>query len=185
MIWNEMKWNELKWNEMKWNEMKWNEMKWSEIDYNTVSKQVVLWARPCGGLWPLDLCRTNPPHPSPPHKSSLHLLLVFSILLPSTSGRCCESKVFVLYWSLLFVVVFSECFRRWVRVLLGTLDMSVSHSWALTWIAMAIVCTCVESDLYVILSGGFSLKDTSWAISTNVRVCKLPVLLITIGMIWT
>ncbi len=52
-------------------------------------------------------------------------------------------------------------FLRWVRVLLEILDISVSHSCAWTWIAMAIVCACGGSDLYVILSGGFSLKDIS------------------------
>ena len=55
----------------------------------------------------------------------------------------------------------------------------------LTLIAMTIVCACVGSDLYAMLSGGFSLKDTSLSISANVRVCKLRALLITIGIIWT
>ena len=32
------------------------------------------------------------------------------------------------------------------------------------------------------MSGGFDLNDTSWAISAIVRVWKLPVLLITIGI---
>ena len=63
--------------------------------------------------------------------------------------------------------------------------MSVSHSFAWTWIAMTIVSAYVGSDLYVMLSGGFSLKDTSWAISANVRVWNLPVLLITMEMFWT
>jgi hypothetical protein len=70
-------------------------------------------------------------------------------------------------------------------VLLKTLDISVSYSCAWTWIAMTIVCACVGSDLDVSVSGGFSLKDTSCAISARVRVWKLPVLLITMGMIWT
>ena len=48
-----------------------------------------------------------------------------------------------------------------MRVLLQTLHMSVSHSCAWTWIAMTTVCVCVGSDLYVMLSGEFSLKDTS------------------------
>ncbi len=65
-----------------------------------------------------------------------------------------------------------------------TLDISVSHSCTWTWIAMAIACAFVGSDLYVMPSGWFSLKDTSCAISASVRVCKLPVLLITMGMIW-
>jgi hypothetical protein len=71
-------------------------------------------------------------------------------------------------------------------MLLETLKTSVSHSCAWTWIAMTIVCACAGSDLYVMLCGGFSLlKDTSCAISANVRVCRLPVLLITMGMIWS
>ena len=32
------------------------------------------------------------------------------------------------------------------------------------------------------MSGGFSLRDTSWAISASVRVWKFLVLLITIGI---
>ena len=35
------------------------------------------------------------------------------------------------------------------------------------------------------VSSGFSLKDTNCAISARVRVRKLFVLLITMGMIWT
>ncbi len=70
-----------------------------------------------------------------------------------------------------------------MRVLLETLDMRVRNSCAWTWNAMAIVCACVRSDLYVMLFRGVSLKDISWAISANVRVWKLPVLLITMGMI--
>ena len=48
---------------------------------------------------------------------------------------------------------------------------------------MAFVCACVGKDLYVTLSGEFSLKDTSCIIFARVRVLKLPVLLITIGLI--
>ena len=51
-----------------------------------------------------------------------------------------------------------------------TLDISVSHSCAWTWIAMAIVCAFGGGVLYVILSSGFSLKDISYAISANVLV---------------
>jgi hypothetical protein len=39
--------------------------------------------------------------------------------------------------------------------------------------------------LYVSVSGGFSLKDTSCDVSARVRVWKLPVIPITMGMIWT
>ena len=42
-----------------------------------------------------------------------------------------------------------------------TLDISVSHYCAWTWSAMEIACACVGSDLYVMLSGGFSFKDIS------------------------
>ena len=48
-----------------------------------------------------------------------------------------------------------------MRVILETLDISVSHSCAWTWIAMAIDRACGGSDLYVALSGGFSWKDNS------------------------
>ncbi len=65
---------------------------------------------------------------------------------------------------------------------LETLDMSVSHSCACMFSAMAIVGFCVGRGLNVRASGGFSLNDTSWAISAMVRACKLHVLLITIGM---
>ena len=59
---------------------------------------------------------------------------------------------------MLFVVFCFVVIRRWARVLLETLDMSVSHSCAWTWISMTIVCAYVASDLYVMLSSGFSLK---------------------------
>ena len=48
---------------------------------------------------------------------------------------------------------------------------------------MAIVC--VGSDLYVSVSGGFSLKNTICDISARVCVWTLHVLLIIKGMIWT
>ena len=70
-------------------------------------------------------------------------------------------------------------------MLLETLEISVSHSCAWTWIAMVIDCACGGSDLYVRLSGGFSWKETSWASSANVLVWKLPVLLMTMGIICT
>ncbi len=70
-----------------------------------------------------------------------------------------------------------------MRLLLETLDIGVSHSCARMCNAIAIVCACVGRDLYVSASGRFSFNDASWAISARVRVGKLPVLLITIGMI--
>ena len=42
-----------------------------------------------------------------------------------------------------------------MRVILETLEISVSHSCAWTWIAMVIDCACGGSDLYVRLSSGF------------------------------
>ena len=50
---------------------------------------------------------------------------------------------------------------------------------------MAIVCASVGRYLYVRMCDRFSLKDTRRAISARVRVRKLTVLLITMGMIWT
>ena len=85
--------------------------------------------------------------------------------------------------SFLVCVACFVVFRRWMRLLLDTLDTSVSHSCACTCIAMAIVCACVGSDLYVRVSGGFYLNYTSWAISDRVRVWKLPFMLIDIVMI--
>ena len=86
---------------------------------------------------------------------------------------------------MLFVVVCFVAFRRWVRELLEILDISESHSCAWTWIAVAIVCACVWRELYVRVYGEMSLKDTNCAISARVRVWKLHVLLIRMGMIWS
>ena len=71
---------------------------------------------------------------------------------------------------MLFVVECFGDFWRCVRVLLETLEISVSHSCAWTWIAMVIDCACGGSDLYVRLSGGFSWNDTSRAILARVFV---------------
>ena len=51
-------------------------------------------------------------------------------------------------------------FRGWMRLFLETLDNNVSHSCARTCIAIAIVCACVGSLLYVSASGGFYLNNT-------------------------
>ncbi len=72
-----------------------------------------------------------------------------------------------------------------MRLLLKILDMRMSHSCACMCSDMAIVCACGGRDLYVRKSSGFSLNNTSWAISAIVRVWKLPVMLITIGNIST
>ena len=63
--------------------------------------------------------------------------------------------------SVLDVVVCFDGFCRCVSVLLETLEMSVSHSCAWTWIAIVIACACGGRDLYVRLSGGFSWNDIS------------------------
>ena len=162
----------------------WNEMKWNEIDYNSVSKRDVLWARLCGGIWPLNFCKPDPPIPSPPPKSRLHLLLFLSCYLPLVVGVVSQRSLFssgrcyLLLFSLFVFGVRWGCFWR-----LWTWVWAMPCAW--TWIVMTIFCACVGSDLYVMLFGVFSLKNTSWAISANVRVWKLPVLLITMGMICT
>ena len=46
-------------------------------------------------------------------------------------------------------------------MLLKTVEISASQSCAWTWVAMVIDCACDGSDLYVMLSGGFSWKETS------------------------
>ena len=74
-------------------------------------------------------------------------------------------------------------FRGWVRFLLETLDISVSHFVACACIAMAIICAFGGSALYVRVSGGFSLKDTSYTIFARVRIWELHVLLVTMCMI--
>ena len=102
----------------------------------------------------------------------IHLIL--RLPLSPTSSACCSSSLVpsllgTVSWvvgcrSFVVVVVcccLLCCFRRWVRMLLETLDINVSHSCAWTWIAIAIVCACGGSDLYVVLSGGLSLKNAS------------------------
>ena len=69
-----------------------------------------------------------------------------------------------------------------MRLFLEILDIRVSHSCACMCSVTEIVWAWSGRDLYVRVSGGFSLKDTSWAISASVRVWKFHVLLITIGI---
>ena len=69
-----------------------------------------------------------------------------------------------------------------MRIVLEILDTRVSHSCAWMWSVIAIVWAGSGRALYVNVPGGFSLRDTSWAISASVRVWKFPVLLITIGI---
>ena len=72
-----------------------------------------------------------------------------------------------------------------MRVLIETFEMRMSHSCACMCNAIVIVCACVGRVLYVRASGGFSLNETNFAISDMVLVLKLPVLLMTIGVLFT
>ena len=60
--------------------------------------------------------------------------------------------------------------QGWLRLFLETFDISVSHTSACTCSTMAIVCARVGHVVQVRASSGFSLNETSWAISTRVRV---------------
>ena len=57
-----------------------------------------------------------------------------------------------------------------MRLLLETLDKTASHSYACTCSAMAIVCACVGSVLYVLASSWFPLNAIRWAIFARVRL---------------
>ena len=150
--------------------------------YNTDSKRDVLWARPCGGLRPMYLRRPDPLiwflHPSPFSSacspslvpSSLgSVLWVTGCRFASRGWYVVDSFVFVAGWG---------CFPRPLR-----------WGWAIVFACMCcaivIVCDCVGTVFYVRSSGEFSLNETCWAISATVLVWKLPVLLMTIGMICT
>ena len=61
--------------------------------------------------------------------------------------------------------------------------MYESHSCAWMCSAIAIFCAGFGSCLYVRVSRGSSLSETSCAISASVRTLKVPVMLITNGMI--
>jgi len=82
-------------------------------------------------------------------------------------------------------VAFLIGLRGWLRVLLETLDISVSHSCACTCSVMAIDCACFGRVLNERTYVDFSLNETSCSIFAMVRAWKLPVLLMTIGKIWT
>ena len=70
-----------------------------------------------------------------------------------------------------------------VRIFLEILEMYESHYCAWVCSAMAIFCASFVICLYVRVSGGSSLNETSCTISASVRTLKVPVLLMTIGMI--
>jgi hypothetical protein len=70
-----------------------------------------------------------------------------------------------------------------VRSFLEILEMYESHSFAWMCSAIANFCAGFGSCFYVRVSVGFSLNETSCAISASVRTLKVPVLLMTIGII--
>ena len=58
-----------------------------------------------------------------------------------------------------------------------------SHSCACTWSAIVSLLAVGGSCLKVSSSGGSSANETSWAISAKVFMWKVPVRLMTMGMI--
>ena len=69
------------------------------------------------------------------------------------------------------------------KIVLEIFDMCDSHSCACMCNAMAMCWAGLGSCLYVSASGGSSAKETSCAISARVLTLKVPVLLMTIGII--
>jgi hypothetical protein len=67
-----------------------------------------------------------------------------------------------------------------VRIFLEILKIYESHYCVWMCSAIAIFCAGFRSCLYVRVSGGSSLNETSCAISASVRTLKMPVLLMTI-----
>ena len=72
-----------------------------------------------------------------------------------------------------------------VRFFLEILDMQDSHSCACTWSAIVILLAVGGSSLKVSSSGSYSVNETSWEISARVLTWKVPVRLLTMGMILT
>jgi len=72
-----------------------------------------------------------------------------------------------------------------VRIFLGILDMWDSHFFACTRSAIVILLAVWGSSLKVSPSGGSSVNETSWEISTRVLTWKAPIRLMTTGMILT
>ena len=70
-----------------------------------------------------------------------------------------------------------------VRIFLEILDIWDNHSCACTWSAMMILLAVGGSCLKVSSSGGSSANETSWEISARVLTWKVPVRLMTMGMI--
>ncbi len=72
-----------------------------------------------------------------------------------------------------------------VRIFLEILDMWDNHFCACTWSAIVILLAVRENCLKVSPSGGSSVNKTSWEISARVFTWKVPVRLMTMGMILT
>ncbi len=72
-----------------------------------------------------------------------------------------------------------------VRIFLEILDMWDSHSCACTWSAIVIFLAVGCSCLNVSSSGGSSVNETSCEISASVLTWKVPVRLMTMGIILT
>ena len=77
----------------------------------------------------------------------------------------------------------AACLVLVVRIFLEILDMWESHSCACTWSAIVILLAVGGSCLKVSSSGGSSANETSWEISAKVFTWKVPVRLMTMGMI--
>ncbi len=72
-----------------------------------------------------------------------------------------------------------------LRIFLEILDMWDSHSCACTWSAIAILLAVGDSCLKVSPFGGSFVIETSWEISARVLTWKVPVRMMTMGMILT
>ena len=72
-----------------------------------------------------------------------------------------------------------------VRIFLEIFDMWDSHFCACTWSDIVILLAVGYSCLKVSPSGGSSVNETSWEISARVLTWKVPVRLMTMGMILT
>ncbi len=79
--------------------------------------------------------------------------------------------------------MYAACLVFVARIFLEILDMWESHSCACTCSAIVILLAVVVSCLQVSVSGVSSANETSWEMSASVLTWKLPVRLMTLGMI--
>ena len=84
---------------------------------------------------------------------------------------------------MLFVDFSLMCFCLVFKIVLEIFDMCDSHSYACMCRVVAICCAGLGNCLYVSASCGSSSKETSSAISARVLTLKVPVMLMTIGII--